>query len=486
LLWAGALRRAGVETGTHVAPMLPNIFDGHRTLLALGWLRAVEVPINTAYTGSMLRYALDLADVTVLVTVGEYLPRVEAIAPDLTKLTTIVVLDASSTAAQLPFRMIDRDDLLTGATPATDLTGPHYWDLAALLFTSGTTGPSKAVRTPWGLIHQFWGWVPEDTVGPGEGLFCALPLFHNSGRGGFNYTLTRGARFVIRDKFSATRVWDDTRRTDCVALALVGPLTSLLYSAPPRPDDADNPVKHVILGPMIPEMEDFEARFGVRVCISYGQTEIGCPIATGWDHGPWANCGRVRQGHPWPEVRIVDEHDEPVGPGVVGEMIVRTSEPWCLNVGYHNMPEQTAEAWRNGWFHTGDALKYDEEGQYYFVDRVRDAIRRRGENISSFEVENFVCEYPDVLECAAIGITTPHGDHEVMVAVVVVDEGRFDPVALIEFLVPRMPRFMLPRYVQIVADLPRSEASARVRKQALRAQGVTERTWDREAAGVQV
>jgi len=233
------------------------------------------------------------------------------------------------------------------------------------------------------------------------------------------------------------------------------------------------------LGPMIPEMEAFERRFGVQVVTCYGQTEIGTPVATGVDHGPWANCGKVRQDYPWPEVRLVDELDEPVPRGEVGEMVVRTAEPWALNLGYYKMPEESVRAWRNGWFHTGDAFRQDEDGWFYFVDRMKDAIRRRGENISSFEVENYVVEHPLVIDCAAVGIGTAHGDEEVLVAVVVKDG--FDPAKLIAFLEPRMPRFMVPRYVRAMDDLPRNETTARVRKQYLRDEGVTASTWDREA-----
>jgi crotonobetaine/carnitine-CoA ligase len=167
-------------------------------------------------------------------------------------------------------------------------------------------------------------------------------------------------------------------------------------------------------------------------------------------------------------------------------MIVRTREPWALNVGYYKMPEQTAAAWRNGWFHTGDAFRCDADGWYYFVDRLKDTIRRRGENISSFEVENHVLEYPDILECAAVGIRARHGDEEVMAAVLVKDRRSFDPAELIRFLVPRMPRFMIPRYVQVLDDLPRNETTRRVRKQELRDQGLADSTWDREAAGITV
>jgi carnitine-CoA ligase len=267
-----------------------------------------------------------------------------------------------------------------------------------------------------------------------------------------------------------------------VTAALVGPMTALLYSAPPQPDDADTPLRNAILGPMIPEIVDFERRFGVRVATGYGQTETGMAVTTGWDHGPWANCGRLREDYPWPEVRIADEFDEPVPDGEVGEMLVRSAEPWALNVGYHDMPEQTAAAWRNGWFHTGDAFRRDADGWFYFVDRLRDTIRRRGENISSFEVETMVAEHPAVRECAAIGVPAPLGEDDVFVAVIVDGAVAFEPADLLAFLEDRMPRFMLPRYVEVVDDLPRTEASMRVRKHELRDRGVTASTWDRDTA----
>jgi crotonobetaine/carnitine-CoA ligase len=483
LRWAGALRSAGVGAGTHVATMVPNAFPAHRAMLGLAWLRAVEVPLNTAYTGRMLHYALDHSDSTVLIVAPEFLDQVAGVSAELGGLLTVIVTDGPGRPLPGPSRVVGIDELMGGSAPATDLPGPDAWDTACLLFTSGTTGPSKAVVSPWGsVVYQMTSWMPHDAVGTGEAIYSALPMFHNSGRSTFNFALTRGARFVFREKFSATNVWDDVRRTGAVALCLVGPMTSLLWSAEPRPDDADTPVRSVILGPMIPDMEAFERRFGVRVATCYGQTEIGVPVATGWDHGPWANCGRVREDYPWPEVRLVDDHDEPVATGEVGEMVVRTREPWALNGGYYKMPEQTVEAWRNGWFHTGDAFRRDEDGWFYFVDRMKDAIRRRGENISSFEVENHVLEHPGVVDCAAVGIRTRHGDEEVLAAVVAKDAASFDPAELLDFLVPRMPRFMLPRYVRVVDDLPRNETTSRVRKQRLRDEGVTPATWDREAS----
>jgi len=463
--WASTFASLGVGAGSHVATLLPNTFDAHRALLGLGWLRAVEVPLNTAYVGRMLAYTLDHSDAGTLVTTAEFADRVREIRADVPRLERIVVVDESSMPA---------------AAPASAGPGPEYRDIHSLMYTSGTTGPSKAVITPWAVVYQFWSWVPHDALETGDGLYCAMPMFHNSGRSAFNYAMVQGARFVTRDRFSAANFWDDVRATDCRTAALIGPMTALLYSAPPSPDDGDNPLRSVILGPMIPEIDDFERRFGVRTATCYGQTEVGIPVATGWEHGPWANCGRRRTGYPWPDAVVVDEHDEPLPAGEVGELVVRSAEPWALNVGYYKMPEQTVAAWRNGWFHTGDAFRVDDDGWYYFVDRLRDTIRRRGENISSFEVETFAGEYDDVLECAAVGIPAVHGEDDVMVAVIVRDPAHFDPAALVAFLEPRMPRFMLPRYVEVVDDLPRTEASMRVRKHELRARGVTDATYDRE------
>jgi crotonobetaine/carnitine-CoA ligase len=477
--WATCLRRLGVDAGSHVATLLPNIFDAHRTMLALGWLRAVEVPLNVAYVGEILRHALTLSEAITLVTTKALLPKVNALANELPLLRTVLLVDGPA-PAEGALTTVSLPEELATTTAETDFEGPEVTDVSTLMFTSGTTGPSKAVITPWGLTFQMWSWVPDDMLAPGEALFSAMSLIHNSGRSGFSYVVSRGACLVTRDKFSATTVWDDVRRFGCVALALVGPLTALLYSAPPRADDADNPVRSVILGPMIPQIADFERRFGVQVAICYGQTEIGAPVTSGWDHGPWEACGRRRLTWPYHQVRIVDGQDETLPPGQVGEMVVRSGEPGALNLGYYGMPDRTAEAWRHGWFHTGDAFREDGEGNFYFVDRMNDAIRRRGENISSFEVEAAVAQHPAVRECAAIGVRTEFGDDEVM-AVVITGDPAFAPSELLAFLEGRLPKFMLPRYVNVVEDLPRNATTGRVRKSELRAAGVTPGTWDATA-----
>ncbi|CAB4767053.1 unannotated protein [freshwater metagenome] len=479
--WASAFAAQGVTAGAHVATMLPNGFEALDAWLSLGWLRAVEVPLNTAYLGRMLHYALLTADVTMLMVGAEFVERLEPLLDELPLLRHVIVVGGPvpTWLAHAVPSACTLDEHLDGHVPR-EFDGPRYRDIEAIIYTSGTTGPSKGVLVPWASAYQMFSWVPADTLAPGESIYCAFQPFHIAGKSVYNSAFVRGARLVLRDKFSATNFLDDVRRFDCVAASVVGPMTALLHAQPRRADDADNPLRSVLLGPMIPEMEDFEKRYGVRVATCYGMTEIGSPVATTFDHGPWQTCGRARTDYPWTEIRLVDEFDEEVPVGQTGEMIVR-SEPWALNAGYYNMPDKTAEAWRNGWFHTGDAFRCDAEGNYYFVDRMKDSIRRRGENISSFEVENAVLEHPDVVDVSAIGVAATHGEDEVMVIVVARDPASFDPLALVEWLDERMPRFMVPRYIDLVDDLPRNETSMRVKKMELRQQGVTSRTWDREA-----
>jgi len=193
-------------------------------------------------------------------------------------------------------------------------------------------------------------------------------------------------------------------------------------------------------------------------------------------------CGKARPGI---EARVVDENDCEVAPGQTGELILRSDRPWAMNHGYYKNPEATANAWRNGWFHTGDGFRYDEEGNFFFVDRIKDAIRRRGENISSFEVENEVVTHPDIAEAAAIPVPSQLGEDDVMIVVAPVDGANIDSKELFEFLEPRMAHFMLPRYIRVIGELPKTPTQ-KVQKHLLKSDGVTADTWDREDAGIEI
>jgi crotonobetaine/carnitine-CoA ligase len=251
---------------------------------------------------------------------------------------------------------------------------------------------------------------------------------------------------------------------------------------PPRPDDIDNPLERVMMGPIIANIDEFMQRFGVKkVATGFGMTEIGFPLVSGWDPPNYRTCGRRREGPPHYEVRIADEWDEPVQLGNVGELLVRSGDPWVMNAGYWRLPDATARAWRNGWFHTGDVFVEDGQGWLYFVDRKKDALRRRGENISSFEVEKGINAHPEVVESAVVGVPSSLGEDDVKAVIVRSPDSTLTGEELLAWLTDRMPKFMLPRYVEFVDALPKTDGTFRVQKYKLRDAGITGSTWDREA-----
>jgi crotonobetaine/carnitine-CoA ligase len=284
------------------------------------------------------------------------------------------------------------------------------------------------------------------------------------------------------DRFDTATFLDTVRRTKTTATFLLGVMASFLEKLPERADDADTPLRLVFMVPLAGDIAAFSKRFGCEVYTIFNMTEISTPIISEPNPLVRGTCGKQRPGV---DVRLVDDNDCEVPIGTVGEMLVRTDRPWGMNSGYYKNPSATAAAWRNGWFHTGDAFRKDAEGYYYFVDRKKDAIRRRGENISSFEVEADVLAHPAVREVAAIGVPNEMSEEDVLVVVAPVDGHLIDPAALLDFLRPRMAHFMIPRYVRVLPELPKT-ATSKVMKHELRQQGVTADTWDREAAGIQV
>ena len=408
------------------------------------------------------------------------------IAGELPDVKQVVVFgDLAEQPGSLPFEVISAAEFLDGAEQH-ERSEPGPWDISSLIYTSGTTGLSKAVMVPWGQFHAslLSGLFPLEAA-QGGNIYSFYPPFHVTGKSGFYMPAAFQGQAVIREVFSTKDFWDDVKTYDATLSIVLAPMAQFLMGIPERDDDADNPMQTVVMAPVIPNIDAFKKRFGLEVYTTYNMTEINCPIVRPEEpctSNNYASCGRAREGV---EVRIVDEHDQVVPPNVPGELIVR-GEPWELNVGYWHMPDKTAEAWRNGWFHTGDALKYDEDGNYYFVDRAKDYIRRRGENISSFEVESVVNEHPDILESGAVAVPADEGEDEVKIAVVLNRGADFNPADLIKFLASRMPRFAIPRYVEIWDELPKTEATARIQKAKIREAGVSDRTWDRVAAGVEI
>ncbi len=479
LRWAGGLAQLGVKRGDTVLVMLPNSFDAVAAWLAISWAGAMEVPVNTGYRGKILEYILNNSTAKVMITCTQFLERVDFVAPGLESLEQVLVTDSDHPPTGALKSVASVAAKLENAAPIAPEPLAHY-DIATIVYTSGTTGPSKGVMMPWAQCHAMsTGCIPLDGMGEDDAWYSPFPLFHMSGKLALYASVLFNGRFVIREAFSTRDFWPEVRKFKCTASLLIGTTMSFVASQPPSPEDRNHPLKRVLMAPMPADPEGFMQRFGVKICQVFNMTEISCPIWTQWEL-KGKSCGRLREGY---EVRIVDANDEEVPVGTPGEIIVRAAQPWLLNAGYYRMPEKTVEAWRNGWFHTGDAGYVDAEGWFYFVDRKKDAIRRRGENISSMELEAMVCDCPGVQEAAAIGVPSELGEDEVKVVVTVRPGSNFEPRMLIEHLIPRVPRFMVPRYVEVMDALPKTPTE-KVRKQLLRDSGINENTWDREKAGI--
>ena len=477
---AAGLRAMGIEQGEHVAVWLPNGPDALIAFYAINYIGAVFVPFNTAYRGQLLQHVIANSGARVLLVHPDLVPRLHEI--DLGRVERLVV----TTGIEVPEapRPIQRFDELAGAADETlELARPiEPWDIQSIIYTSGTTGPSKGVLSSY--LHMFSNAGPESwpMVDENDRYMCVAPIFHIGGMGPPFVMLARGASVAMIDNFSTEDFWAVAKATQSTVVFLLGVMATFLLKAEPRPDDRDHTVKKAFMVPLTGDAPAFTERFGVDIYTIFNMTEISSPIVSEANPTKIGTCGRVRDGV---DVRLVDRNDCEVPIGEIGEMLVRTDRPWAMNSGYNANPEATAEAWRNGWFHTGDAFRHDEDGYFYFVDRVKDAIRRRGENISSFEVEADVCSHPAVREAAAVAVPSEFSEDEVMVIVAPVPGQKLEARQLAEFLIDTMPYFMVPRYIRILDELPKTP-SAKVMKADLRKEGVTPDTWDREAAGLRV
>jgi crotonobetaine/carnitine-CoA ligase len=476
LRWAGALRRLGVDAGDTVLTMLPTTTAGYLPWLGASLLRAIEVPVNTAYRGRMLSYVVGHSRATVAVVHASFLDRLAEVVDDLGSLETVIVVGAPTALGAIT--VLAAEDLLDGPIDEGDVADPQPHDTCCIIYTSGTTGPSKGVLMPWRELYELQAAQPASAFDAGRGLYSAFPFFHVSGKQAIWAAARNRARLVLRETFSPGAFWDDIERHDCTSTGLLGTMATMLLRAEAGPRERGRPLRHTQMGPVIAELEEFRARFGVEVSTGYGMSEIGWVLQSP-DHGitDHRSSGRPRPGY---HLRIVDDHDHDVPVGAVGELVVRTDEPWMMCAGYWDMPEATAAAWRNGWFHTGDGFRADADGNFYFVDRLKDTLRRRGENISSFEVESLVLDHPDVLECAAVAVPSELTEDDLKIVVVLRPGAPPAPEALHAALREAMPRFMVPRYIEIVDELPKTP-TLRVKKAELRAAGVGPRTWDAHA-----
>ena len=412
----------GVRARSLVAVILPNCPEFVLVWFAVARLGAIEAPVNTAFRGPALAHLLELTEAEVLIVDASMCEGVAAVADALTHVRVVVVRgDPSWAIDQFPqWQVLELSAVLRGGAPRGRIDSTHgETDPAMLLFTSGTTGRSKGcVLSHRYAVRQAELAVEHLGLRSDDVLYCPFPLFHLDADGPDGDARAR-ARYDGRDRRAVLGL-PLLGRDPCLRrhrVRLHGRHPGDPAQAGARPARRDNPARLGWGVPLPPELAAaFEARFGVRLVELYGSTDVGVPIYTPLDEPRRpGSCGRPIPAY---DVRLVDETDRPVDIGTVGEIVVRPNEPSLIMDGYYRMPEETLQATRNLWFHTGDLARADGDGFLYFVGRRTDSIRRRGENISAFEIEEAISLHPDVLEVAAYGVPSELSEDDVMVAIV--------------------------------------------------------------------
>ena len=490
-LAAGLAADTGLRAGDRAAVIMRNSVACVDTWFAMARAGIVDVPVNVAQRGDGLAYVLGQSRSQAVVCDIEFAGRLAEVMPDLPELRHVILHRPDSTDSTTPsfgpgVSVHELPSLYGDTAPRLPFLEPG--DTAVILYTSGTTGPPKGAMLSHGAnltLTRQTRWLMG--YGPDDVLYTAFPLFHINAR----YTtvtcaMEAGARCVLEQRFSAGSFWDTCRAKGVTAFNYMGALIMMLWKQPARPDDADHPVRRGFGAPCPPEIwEPFEERFGVKLTEVYGSTEVPIVTQNGMAAADLADrrigtAGRLSGLY---DMRIVDESDNEAPPGTPGEIVVRARPNHATFSGYYDMTEATADSWRGGWFHTGDRGVVDADGYLTFIDRMKDCVRRRGENISSYEVESTIARHPAVLEAAVVGVPSELSEEEVLACVVLKPGRRLGPADLIEHCTGRMADFAVPRYIRWMDELPRN-ASERVQKFQLRAEGLTPGTWDRLAAEV--
>ena len=487
---AKCLAAAGIAPGDRVALLVGNRSEFMRCFLGCAWLGAIAVPINTASRGAQLGHIFATCNAKLLVVEVGLLEALKTIGDVEIGLRTIwVVDDAAQQPSGLEFDAGARAaewkiEPLPEPGPEMEPHEVAPGDTVAILFTSGTTGLSKGVCCP----HAQYFWWGHHTaqllrIREGDVLLTPLPLFHTNALNSFYQALLTGSTLVVESRFSVSRFFSSLAGHRATATYLLGAMVPMLLSRPPCDEDRNHRTR-IALAPAAPphQRAEFTRRFGIGLIDGYGSTETNFVIGATLEESRPGLMGKVRPGF---SARVVDGHDNPLPAGVAGELLLRADEPYAFSSGYFGMAEKTVEAWRNLWFHTGDRVVADESGYFRFIDRMKDVIRRRGENISSFEVEQVLISHPAVANAAVYPVRSELAEDEVMAAVVLRPSAALTPEQLLDFCQPRMPYFAVPRYIDFVSDLPMTK-NGKVTKFALQERGVTAASWDREKAGYEV
>ena len=485
---ANSLNKLGIHKTDKVSVYMPNSLE-----ICLAWFGilkngSVMVPINTAYVMDFLQYIIESSDSKIIIIAEEYLERLANIQDRIPNIEKVIVWtrnnkDSFESNGYSKTQLISWNDFVTKGSdnePEVEIT---HMDHARLMYTSGTTGKSKGVVRPCAADYSsaqnyssIMDLTSDDTV------FTCLPLFHSNAMVmGVYPAMISGCKVIVEEKYSASKFWKWMKDFEVTKFNLVGVMSYFMWNAPVVPEEKQHKVK-LVLGSPAPHdiIEEFMERFNILFTEGYGLTEVGqCTFTRPNEPFRVGSCGKESPGY---EIKIVNpDTDEELPRNTPGELVLRPRIPnICLHY-YYKMPEKTVSDFRNLWFHTGDLCRMDEDGYIFFMDRVKDYIRRRGENISSFEVENLISTHPSIEESAAIAVKLDeqgrHSEDELMIVIVLKENMTLDPTDLIEFLKPIMPKFMIPRFVRFRDSLPKTPTN-RVQKVKLRDEGVTKDTWD--------
>jgi carnitine-CoA ligase len=487
--YANGLRGLGVGKDDHVAVMMANCPEFIWTIWGLAKLGAVAVPLNTAARGELLKYFITQSDSSYVVVSAELADRIaEALGGD-HQVRAFCTLGGAGVLANSGRTWVDLAAFAGASAEEPDPSAVLASDPQYIMYTSGTTGPSKGVISPHSQAHgvgrslaQNFGYLPDDVV------YTCLPLFHGNALWYSCYAaLWADCTLAVSARFSASSFWDEIRATGATQFNALGAMTNILLRAQPSLRDREHRVRQAMLVPLSPDVyREVSERFGVQVTSLYAMTETFAvtmftpddPVSKG------SSAGKPRG---LSELLIVSDDDDPLPVGEVGEICVRPCEPGIVMSGYYKMPEATVRDTRNLWLHTGDRGRVDEDGYLYFVDRKKEAIRRRGENISAYEVEMLIARHPSVLEVAAVPVTSELSEDEVMVYVVCRDGCSVSAEDLVRFANQNMAHFMVPRFVHFIDALPKT-ASEKIEKYKLKtwAEQNREALWDREAVGLKL
>lgn len=479
--YASKLAEAGVGKGDRVAIMTSNRPEFIKSFLACAWRGAVSVPINVASRGFQLQHILSNSSAKLLIVESEVFPALDEL-----DFRELAIENIWLVGNQDVMRRSGGAQVSSFPDAGDPVDSVEVWpnDPLTILYTSGTTGLSKGVVCPHAQFF-WWAYYTATQLGIVERdvLHTPLPLFHTNAVNCFFQAMLFGATQVVESRFSVSNFWKSMKASGATVTYLLGAMVPMLLSREPGEEERQHSIR-VALSPGVPASaaEAFSKRTGITLLEGYGATEsnavIGADVTT-VRHG-WA--GKLREGF---EAQIVDEFDNALPDGEVGELLLRGKEPFSMATGYFGMPEKTVESWRNLWLHTGDRMMRDANGYYRFVDRMKDSIRRRGENISSYEVEQVLIAHPDVEMVAVFPVASELAEDEVMAAVVPATGANLTGEQLIRHCEGKMSYFAVPRYIDFVGSLPRTE-NGKVEKFRLRERGLTPGTWDREAAGIKL